>query len=73
MLLLYKFNRYIKKEYDNSSPSLDWIEEFFNKKINLVNVKKLLLPGISSSTYEIRFPSLKRAIYIPELNYFCFF
>lgn len=70
---LYKFNRFIKQDYDKNSPSLDWIQDFFNKNNKWDNIKRLVMPGVNYPVYEMKLPSARRAIFIPELNYFCFY
>ena len=62
IISLYKFNRHIKKNYDKSAPSFEWIDEFFNKGASLPS-KVILKNGRATDFREIRASSVNRVIF----------
>ena len=70
---LFKFNQYIKEEYDNSSPAIEWIDNFFNRGFNPNKVLKLIVDGQDLDYREIRVAPTKRVIYIPNTDCYYFF
>jgi len=70
---LYKFNRYIKMGYDNSSPTLDWIDDFFYKKRRSNVIHRVLWNNKSLDLYEMRLRKDRKVLFVPGKNYYSFY
>ena len=66
------FNRTIKYYYDNSAPSLEWIDEFFNGKNQIYVNYKVPVKGYSK-LFEMRLPSNRRVLYVPGTDCYFFY
>jgi len=71
---LYKFNRNIKNEYDNSVPSLEWIDSEYNKyKLCKFNLGcSMVIDEKLQNFYAKTLPHGRIMIYNPKTN-FCYF
>ena len=69
---LYVFNRCIKYVYDDSTPSLDWIDDFLVKK-NKNTYRMYKIKNSNYDLYEIKLSSQKRVVYDPGSGFYQFY
>lgn len=71
---LFKFNQKVKIDYDKSTPSLDWVDQFLFGKNPYKNIKKVLTNNSNDNVYEIRVSNRQRVIFNPDSkNIFSFY
>ena len=63
---LFKFNQKVKIDYDKSTPSLDWVDDFLLGKRAYPDMKKLITGNSDDNIYEIRVSGGKRVIFNPD-------
>ena len=63
---LFKFNQKIKINYDKSTPSLDWVDEFLSGNKMYKNIQKIKTDNLEDNMYEIRISNNRRIIFNPD-------
>ena len=71
---LFKFNQRIKLEYDKSTPSLSWVNEFLFKSRQMKMMRNVMVHNaFVGDAYEMRNLHDKRAVFNPNTNILSFF